>query len=251
MLVTVDGIIIGRRTIGDNNCFLDVLTDEYGVIEATAHGIRKLTSKNAGACGLFSYARFCFSKSGVKYTLNSAEPKHSFHAISADLEALSLAVYFSEVLKDTATSEQGERELLRFLAVSLYEAEKRRIPLPQIKAVFELRLAELLGFSPDLRVCRECMRYEHEEMYFGLNDGLLLCGDCVSEGEKRSDGFFCLTPPLLYAMRFIVYSPLEKIYRFTLKRELLERLSEVCERYLLLHLGRGFKSLDYYHSVKI
>ena len=46
MLITVEGIVIGRRTIGENNCFLDVLTDEFGVIEATAHGIRKITSKN-------------------------------------------------------------------------------------------------------------------------------------------------------------------------------------------------------------
>ena len=37
MLVTVDGIVIGRRSIGENSCFIDVLTDEYGVIEATAH----------------------------------------------------------------------------------------------------------------------------------------------------------------------------------------------------------------------
>ena len=69
MLVTVEGIVIGKRTIGDNNCFIDVLT-----------------SKNAGACSLFSYSKFCFSKSGLKYTLNSAEPKVSFHRISSDLE---------------------------------------------------------------------------------------------------------------------------------------------------------------------
>lgn len=251
MLVTVDGIILGRRTIGDNNCFLDVLTDEYGVIEATAHGIRKLTSHNAGACGLFSYSKFCFAKSGVKYTLNSAEPHHSFHGLSADLEALSLAVYFAEVLKDTATSEQGADGLLRFVAISLYEAEKKRIPLAQIKAVFELRLADLLGFSPDLRVCRSCLRYEHEEMVFGPRGGRLLCGDCAREAGASLEDSFLLPPPLLYAMRYILYSPVEKIYRFSLSREHLDRLSALCERYLLLHLDRDFKSLDYYKSIII
>ena len=82
-------------------CFIDILTDEYGVIEVTAHGIRKITSKNAGACGLFAYSKFCLAKSGLKYTLNSAEPKFSFHGISSDLEALSLAAYFAEVIKST------------------------------------------------------------------------------------------------------------------------------------------------------
>lgn len=249
MLVTVDGIIIGRRTIGDNNCFIDVLTDEYGVIEATAHGIRKITSKNAGACNLFAYSKFCFSKSGLKYTLNSAEPKHSFHGISSDLEALSLAVYFSELMKATATSEQGERGLVRFLAISLFEVEKRRIPLAQIKAVFELRLAAMIGFAPDLRACRECLCYEHEKMFFNFGEGFLLCGDCLGKGG--ADGLYELPHALLYAMRFIVYSPDEKIYFFKISNELLGRLSAVCEQYLLTHLDRGFKSLDYYKNLSL
>ena len=151
MLVTVEGIIIGKRTIGENNCFIDILTDEYGVIEATAHGIRKMTSKNACACGLFSYSKFCLSKNGIKYTLNSAEPKFSFHGISSDLEALSLAAYFAEIIKTTTAPEQEAVGFLRFMAISLFEIEKKRKSLSQIKAVFELRVATMLGFAPDLR----------------------------------------------------------------------------------------------------
>ncbi len=248
MLVTVEGIVIGRRTIGENNCFIDVLTDEYGVIEATAHGIRKLTSKNAGACGLFSYSRFCFAKTGMNYTLNSAEPKYSFYGISSDLEALSLAAYFAEVLKDTATAEQESKGLIRFMSVSLYEIEKRRLPLSQIKAVFELRLAAMLGFAPDLRACRECVCYESEEMYLDFSDSTIICGNCT---KGKNGNFERLMPSVLYAMRFIVYSPLEKIYRFSLPSVQLAKLSEICEKYLLGQLERGFRSLDYYKSIVI
>lgn len=248
MLVTVEGIVIGRRTIGENNCFIDVLTDEYGVIEATAHGIRKLTSKNAGACGLFSYSRFCFAKTGVKYTLNSAEPKYSFYGISSDLETLSLAAYFAEVLKDTATAEQESKGLVRFMSVSLYEIEKRRLPLSQIKAVFELRLAAMLGFAPDLRACRECVCYESKEMYLDFSDSTIICGNCA---KGKNDDFERLTPSVLYAMRFIVYSPLEKIYRFSLPSVQLAKLSDICEKYLLGQLERSFRSLDYYKSIVI
>lgn len=248
MLVTVDGIVIGRRTIGDNNCFIDVLTDEYGVIEATAHGIRKLTSRNAGACGLFSYSRFCFAKNGVKYTLNSAEPKYSFHGLSADIEALSLAAYFADVVKDTSAAEQASAGLVRFLSMSLYEIEKRRLPLSQVKAVFELRLAAILGFEPDLRACRSCVCYEHEVMYFDYANSTIICGDCA---QAEAGEYDTLTPSVLYAMRFIIYSPLEKIYRFTLPVISLAELSSVCEKYLLYRLERGFRSLDYYKTVTI
>lgn len=248
MLVTVDGIIIGKRTIGDNNCFIDVLTDEFGVIEATAHGIRKITSKNAGACGLFAYSKFCFAKNGFKYTLNSAEPKYSFHGLSADLEALSLATYFAEVIKTTTATEQATDGFLRLMAISLYEIEKRRIKLSQIKAVFELRLASMLGFAPDLRVCRKCYCYEHDKMYFDFNNGKLICNDCL--GEVRED-YSELLPVLLYTMRFIVYSDLDKIYKFNLKEPHLTHLTQLSEKYLCLHADRNFKSLDYYNSIKL
>jgi len=248
MLVTVEGIVIGKRTIGENNSFIDVLTDEFGVIEATAHGIKKLTSKNAGSCGLFAYSKFCFSKSGLKYTLNSAEPKYSFHGISSDLEALSLAAYFSEIIKTTATPEQESEGFLRLMAISLFEIEKQRIPLSQIKAVFELRLASMLGFSPDLRACRSCVGYEHELMYFNNTHGFIICADCLDEPDES---YISLSPTLLYAMRYIIYSDVEKIYHFNMKNTYMTKLSELSEKYLLYHLDRSFKSLDYYNSIKL
>ena len=248
MLITVEGIVIGRRSIGENNCFIDVLTDEFGVIEATAHGIRKLTSKNAGSCGLFSYSTFCFSKSGLKYTLNSAEPKYSFHGLSADLEALSLAAYFAEVVKSTSASEQESEGLLRLMAISLFEIEKRKVDLSQIKAVFELRIASMLGFAPDLRACRSCFCYEHDRMYFDFNNGKIICGDCKTED---CDSYAELLPPLLYAMRYIIYSDVNKIYKFSLKQPFKTQLSVLSEKYLQLHADRYFKSLDYYNSIKL
>ncbi len=248
MLVTIDGIVIGRRPIGENNCFIDVLTDEYGVIEVTAHGIRKINSKNSGACSLFAYSRFCLAKNGLKYTLNSAEPKFSFHGISADIEALSLATYFAEIFKATTAPEQEAAGFLRLMAISLFEIEKRRINLPQIKAVFELRIAAMLGFSPDLRACRNCICYEHELMYFDFGNSTIICADCVGENAEL---YTELTSSLLYSMRYIVYSPVEKIFHFNLKNSILIQLEQFCEKYLLQHLDREFRSLDYYKSIKI
>ncbi len=251
MLVTVEGIVIGRRPIGETSCFIDVLTDEYGVIEATAHGVKKLTSKNAGSTSLFSYAKFCFNKSGVRYTLNSAEPKYSFHGISSDIEALSLAAYFAEVIKDTSASEQEAKGFLRFMAVTLYELDKKRIPLELIKAVFELHLSVLLGFSPDLRACRNCARYEHERMFFDFEDECIICGDCIGEYRRPGAEITEITPQLLYSMRFIVFSPVDRIYKLEIKSDDIRQLSALTEKYLLRQLDRSFRTLDYYNSVKL
>lgn len=251
MLVTVDGIVIGRRSIGEASCFIDVLTDEYGVIEATAHGVKKLTSKNAGATALFSYAKFCFNKSGVRYTLNSAEPKFSFHGISTDIEYLSLASYFSEVVKDTVASEQEASGMLRFMAVTLYELDKKRIGLELIKTVFELHICAMLGFAPDLRACAVCACYEHEKMFFDMKESCIVCGDCIDDYRKYDSELHELSPSLLYAIRYIVYSAVERIYKLNANTDDIRRLSALSEQYLLKQLDRNFKSLDYYKSIKL
>lgn len=248
MLVTVDGIVIGRRNIGENSCFIDVLTDEYGVIEAVAHGVKKLTSKNAGAALLFSYSRFCFSKSGLRYTLNSSEPKYSFHGISSDIEYLSLAVYLADIIKDTSAPEQESKGFVRFMAITLYELEKKRCPPELIKSVFELHITTMLGFAPDLRACRDCVRYEHEVMYFDIYNSCIFCGDCADTDDTE---LIKLSPSLLYAMRHMVFSPVDKIYKIDIDQADLRKLSGLTEKYLLKQLDRSFRSLDYYKSVHL
>lgn len=251
MLVTVEGIVIGSRVIGDNNCFIDILTDEYGIIEATAHGVKKLTSKNAGACSLFSYSKFCLAKKNGRYTLNSSEPKFSFYGISSDIEYLALAAYFSEVMKYTVSPEQEASGFRRFMAVTLFELDKKRIPIELIKAVFELRIASMLGFTPDLRACHECICYESEQMYFDFRSCCIFCGDCSSESTEISADIAELSGDMLYMMRYIVFSELDRIYRRYPEGLNIGALSEITEKYLLNSLDRGFRSLDYYKSVKL
>ena len=139
MLVTVEGIVIGKRDIGENNCFLDVLTDKYGVIEATAHGVKKVNSKNASSVGLFSYSKFCFNKTNLHYSVNSAEPKCSFFGLSSDLKKFSLAVYFADIIKYTSAAEQSGEDILRFFAITLYKLEKENADCEIIKGAFEFR----------------------------------------------------------------------------------------------------------------
>ena len=54
---------------------------------------------------------------------------------------------------------------------------------------------------------------------------------------------------VLAAMRHILYGPFEKCYSFTLPEDGLTGLAQVSEAFLLAQLGRGFNSLDFYHTL--
>ncbi len=88
-------------------------------------------------------------------------------------------------------------------------------------------------------------------MFFDMADPCIICGDCI--GEYRSEGHDMteITPSLLYSMRFIVFSPVDRIYKLEIKSDDLKNLSALTEKYLLRQLDRNFRTLDYYRSVKL
>lgn len=250
MLVTVEGIVVGKRDVGESNCFLDILTSEYGVIEVTAHGLRKQGSKNASATGLFSYSIFCLNKTDLRYSINSTQPKYNYFGLSADLKKLSLAVYLADIIKYTSAAEQHEGDILRFFAITLYEIERANADCTVIKSVFELRIMSMLGFMPDLRACRNCGEYAREKMFFSVEDSNLFCGECEEKTRSADEEALELSPVLLHTMRYVVFSNLEKVYGFTLSGITRTQFSEFAEQYLLRHLGRSFKTLDYYKKTE-
>jgi DNA repair protein RecO (recombination protein O) len=147
MLITLDGLVISRREFGDSSCFLDVFTKEYGVIEVAAKGVKRLNSPLAQPTALFSYSTLCMNKRELRYTINSAKCKMSFHEIASDLRKLALAAYFAEVVKFTATPEQDSGGALRLMLIALYELCRDKYSIEQIKSNFETVFASELGFD--------------------------------------------------------------------------------------------------------
>lgn len=256
MLVTYDGIVVARREVGDNSCYIDILTDEQGIVEAAAHGAKKLNSSLLSSAALFSYSTFCLSKNKLRYTVNSAKPKYSFHALGSDIEKLALASYFAQAVKYCTPSEQVQSEsprdsLVRFFAVSLYEtlhAPENHRGLAAVKSAFELRYSVMLGFSPNLVACDNCCRYDDPNgMYFLSDKGLLLCADCLNPDYGGDN--VKLLPETLHAMRNIVFSPLDRAFKFEIGGEAQLQLAEICEQYFLYRTERSFTALEYYKKL--
>jgi len=51
-------------------------------------------------------------------------------------------------------------------------------------------------------------------------------------------------------MRHVCFANEKKIYSFTLDESSSQRFHRVCEEYVLAQLDRGFRTLDYWKSVK-
>lgn len=244
MLITTQGIVIRERPVGENDKFIDVLTENYGIIEASAKGVKKITSKNSMSSQLFVFSKFCFSKTGEKYILNSSEIIKSFYDIRLDIKTLSLASYFADVLKFSVVSEEPSGEVLRLFLNTLHflclENHNNKI----LKSIFELRLMTEIGLMPDLVGCRNCGKYSEESMYFDISQGNLLC--CACYNNPLDVNILKVSSGILKALRHIVFSDYDKLFQFRLSEKSADTLNIITEKYLLNHLSRNFKTLDFY-----
>ena len=88
-------------------------------------------------------------------------------------------------------------------------------------------------------------------------NGRILCSDCLRNvrhtDDLVDDGtahiYLRLTPAVLDAMRYTIYSPANRYLSFTLQEDALKLYASVCEKYLLNHIEHGFYSLEFYKSL--
>ena len=121
----------------------------------------------------------------------------------------------------------------------------KRMPLRQLKAIYELRAMSMAGYQPDLLACAGCGKYEGGDFYFDPVEGRLLCAGCADRARHIPN----LDAGALHALRHICLVEDKKVFSFTLAPASLTNLARVSEQYTLAHLEHGLKSLDFLKTV--
>ena len=243
MKVTTDALIVRENNnIGESDRFVTALTRECGVVRASVRGARNLKSRSSSATQLLCHARLTLYKGREKYIVDDAEPLNVFFKVREQLDKLALTQYFCELATSLAPQEEPAEEALRLLLNALHYLSEDARPLPLLKAVVELRLLCQAGYMPAVAECAGC--HAAEGTWFSPLQGVLLCDNC--RGTLTTA---LLSPTVLAALRHIVYAPFERCFAFSLPEEDAAALGDVAERFLLAQLGRGFNTLDFYHSI--
>jgi DNA repair protein RecO (recombination protein O) len=99
------------------------------------------------------------------------------------------------------------------------------------------------GFEPLIDGCSICGKTEPEFVYLDINEGALICNECTYVGEYK------LSRGALNAARYILNCDSKKLYSFSLGQPGLKELAKVTESYLLAHLDRQFRTLNYYKGI--
>lgn len=244
MLLTTDGLVLRETNYKDSDKILTVLTSDLGKITVSARHGRANASRVRAGTQLFAYSDFTLFLSKGRYSLNEAEPKELFLGLRSDILKLSLASYVAEVLEASADEDAPTPGLLRTGLNTLFALANDVKPMEQVKAAFELRLAGLLGYAPDLSGCSRCGESGRAEYAFS-SDGQLVCRACAPDTREA----YPLSKRALDAMRFVQVADVAKFLSFSLPADALAQFSRACEGYFLAQMGTTFRALTFYRSL--
>lgn len=239
--MTVEGVIIKEYNLGESDKSFVIFTREYGKMRMAASGIRNYRSKLGGSGRFLQYARFTLKKGKSLCRVQECERLEGFSDLRKDLCALSIASYLAEITNEALPEEEPYEELFRLFLNTLHFLSKHPKQGRYYKAIYELRLVQLMGYRPILDRCVACGKTEGSFSFSCKSNGLL-CSTCGGTIE--------LPQELVKALRFVSEASMKEVFSVFASEHVTSAVSKVAEEYMVHILGKTPKSLPYLHQME-
>ncbi len=249
MLLTTKAIILKKRIIGESDKILTLLSEDLGIIEVIIRNFKSNKGNLAKSSEVLSFCVFYLYKSKDRYLVNSIEVIESFFKIRKNIESLSLCLYFCEIIIFLKPSFDNSSIYLKIILNCLHFISIQKKHNLFYKFLLELRFMSMSGFMPDLVACNNCGIYEHNIMHFDINNSIIICDNCILNYSNEKSIKKIINISMIKALRYVVYSDINKLFNFNLNYNILKYLSYISELYLIVHTENDFKSLKIYKSL--
>lgn len=238
-VITVTGMVLSAMPVNDYDRRVVLLTRERGKISAFAKGARRMNSPLMGCSNPFCFGTFRLYEGRTSYNIQGADIDNYFQEVSTDIVSVYYGIYFME-LADYYTYENMDASgELNLLYASFRALKKDSIPNDLVRYVVELKMMVLHGSYPQFFQCKEC-RKEDGLLYFSAAKGAVYCGECVRNAPDSIE----ISQSTLYALQYIVTTPIAKLFTFTVTDEVLAELRMVMGRIALLTMDKKLNSLE-------
>jgi len=244
--IEVNGIVIKEVELSTGSRLVHILTAELSVITAIVKSGRLKSANKFSSLQVLMHCRFVLFKRKEYYHIDEFEILNVFWEIKDDLKSLAVCQYFCELCIALNPEISVSADFLRLFLNSVYYISKKIKKLEIVKIIFEIKSLSLCGYMPNLICCCKCEKYDSGKMIFLINSGKIICDSCLTGKDNFS---VPLTKGMLYALRHIVYSPIDKIFSFEVSDKALKILSKLSEDYLKYHLDTNFKTLEFYNGL--
>ncbi len=245
-LYRVEGVILKRTDVGEADRLLTLYTPERGKLRAVAKGARKPSARKTGHVELFNHATLLIAVGRDLDVITQADTVESFLPLRNDLDRLSYAYYFAELVDRFTEEEEENRAVYDLLLNSLHWLEKTE-RLARTARYFEMRLLDAVGYRPQLQFCINCRQeLKPEDNFFTPEGGGVLDPRCA---ESYHDAHM-ISLNALKVLRYLQNRDYAEVERLALTPRVEAEVEELLHYNLTHWLERNLKSIQFLHTLR-
>jgi len=233
--------ILKTQDYRDTSLLCHFYTRDFGKVHGIIKGIRETRARFGSTLEPFSLNEILFyrrRRGSDLHQVTQVELLDLFSGIREDLEKLSYVSYFIELLDEMVELEEPAPEIFDLL--------KNTLTLMQAGAsarrcarIFEVKLFEILGLLPEIKLCVVCGTPEPEPAYFSAKHGGIQCKKC-------SAGTGPLVPVSRGTLSFlsrVIRSDVSELQQVKVSQEVGEDLEKMMRRFVDFQLARPLKTV--------
>ncbi|MCG3176469.1 MAG: DNA repair protein RecO [Candidatus Omnitrophica bacterium] len=182
--------VLSTQDYRDTSLLVELYTRDWGKVRGIIRGVRDARARYGSTLEPFSLNEILFyrrRRGGDLHQVTQVELVDDYTDVREDLERLSYASYFTELLNRLVEPEEISPETFDLYRDALEFLRDGASP-KRAARLYELKLLEVLGHLPELRACVVC-RAEPDPAYFNPAFGGVHCRTCAVAGAARvADG---------------------------------------------------------------
>ncbi|MFH1836994.1 MAG: DNA repair protein RecO [Candidatus Omnitrophota bacterium] len=238
-VLKTEGIILKKYQLRETSYILIVYTKDFGKIKGVLKGARNPYPQFTGDLEIFTKCEVLFykKKKGALDLISKCEAVKTFQEIRKDIERLTYANYFIELI-DIATDDYDADEKLYNVLTGMLAMLNTSSSAKRTARIFEIKLLEAIGFKPELEKCVECGTTVEDNFRFKTKSGGIVCAGCGSGGLRISTG-------TVKFLRRIQNSELQKTFGVKVSKEMGKEIEIILRNFLTYHINKPIRSLSF------
>jgi len=226
---------------------LTILTPDRGKIQVLARGCRKQKSRFLSASELFSYCEYMLFEYRDIYIMSGADINDRFFDLRIDLDKFAYGTYILNLAEIAANPEEGSYPLFYLLLYSLTILAYSDTNPQDISNIYQIKLADILGYKPKLSKCVFCEGALSSKNQFSILHGGIICKNCYG----RDNSGYNISMGTLQTMKYILNTDLKKLKNLKFSTQVRGELSTLIGEYLAQHLGSYSRAREFIERLKI
>jgi len=239
-----DAVVLRTRELNEGNRLLILFSRSHGKIKAMAYGAAKPGSRKRGAVQPFCYSDFLLSRGREWDTVSQCETREMFIRIRDDLDLLSYASHFSELVDVFSPAGEPNEPLFLLLLTGL--GLLGDVDPELLARSFELRAFACMGYRPELDHCVSCGdKIEGGRLAFAAGAGGVVCGTCAP-GHRT----VLLSPQAMAVMRSLTRLPPERVGLLKVPDYTRQEIKTALRQFWEYHLEHRARSLSFLEDLR-